>query len=52
VEREVGDDGAVMIESFTPEKQTIDRAAVRRSIAPGRDGIAREDVGCQRGLPA
>lgn len=43
--REVGYDGALVIESFTPDNQTIARAAaIWRSLAPSQDALAADGL--------
>lgn len=48
---DIGYDGAVVIESFTPTVASIARAVcIWRDIAPDQDTIAREGLGFLRGL--
>ena len=50
---DTGYDGAVVIESFTPENQTIARAAaIWRPLAPDQDAIAVEGLAFLRGVLA
>ena len=49
--RDVGYDGAVVIESFTPEVSSIARAVcIWRDIAPSQEAIAVEGLGFLKGL--
>ena len=48
---EIGYDGALCIESFTPENQTIARsAAIWRPLAPSQDALATDGLAFLRGL--
>ena len=40
--KEIGYDGAVLIESFTPDNQTIARAAIWRPLAETQDALAQD----------
>ena len=47
---EIGYDGAVVIESFTPDNQTIARAAaIWRPLAETQDALARDGLAFLRG---
>jgi D-psicose/D-tagatose/L-ribulose 3-epimerase len=47
---EIGYDGAVVIESFTPDNQTIARAAaIWRPLAETQDALAQDGVAFLRG---
>jgi D-psicose/D-tagatose/L-ribulose 3-epimerase len=47
---EIGYDGAVVIESFTPENQTIARAAaIWRPLAESQDALAQDGLAFLRG---
>lgn len=49
--REVTYDGALVIESFTPDNQTIARAAaIWRALAPTQDSLAEDGLGFLHGL--
>ena len=49
--REVGYSGAAVIESFTPQNQTIARAAaIWRPLAASQDALARDGLGFLRGV--